>query len=143
MYSVEDISATVIEAAWENNQEINATQLQKILYLIQTEYILENKTLLFNEEFEFWSYGPIIKNIWKTYSDSLRLSIHEVRVGHNIKNLLSTKEEIALYKMIETITVNSLKNNIFDIIENINQEIKTINNNPKEINNNSLLTYFL
>ncbi len=143
MYSVEDISSTIIEAAWENNQKINATQLQKILYLIQTEYILENKTLLFNEEFEFWAYGPIIKNIWKIYSENLRLSIDKVKVGHSIKNILSTKEEIALYKMIETITVNSLKNNIFDIIENINQEIKTINNNPKEINNNSLLTYFL
>ncbi|MCL8209970.1 Panacea domain-containing protein [Spiroplasma attinicola] len=39
-------------------------KLQKILYFLYLEYLKENNNKLFEEEFEAWVYGPVLKRVY-------------------------------------------------------------------------------
>ena len=59
-----DIAMYIIQKCIEDRKPITNRQLQTILYYIQIEYYKENRTFLFNEDFEAWQSGPTIPLVY-------------------------------------------------------------------------------
>ena len=59
----------------EQNKEINHLKLQKILYYIQAWNLALLNEPLFEEDFEAWLHGPVIRKVWDEYKG------HSVLIG--------------------------------------------------------------
>lgn len=46
---------------------VNNLALQKLLYFIQLEFIINHKKICFNDEIEAWGFGPVIPNVYHKY----------------------------------------------------------------------------
>lgn len=59
----------IIDKAKKLNKPISNLQLQKIMFFLNVQHLLEHKTsLITDNKFEKWSYGPVIKQVYRQYS---------------------------------------------------------------------------
>ena len=63
-----DVAKYIINYAYEKNHPISNLQLQKILYFLWIDFYKEKNKYLFDDEIEAWKYGPIIPNVYNSYS---------------------------------------------------------------------------
>lgn len=96
-------------------------KLQKILYFLYLEYLKENNKKLFDEEFEAWVYGPVLKRVYYHLKyDGLNFNEYE--------SFDSKKDEYVITKIIPLTDekifnfidkkINKYKNkNTFDLSE--------------------------
>lgn len=74
------------------DEKMDEMKLHKLLYFVQRESYIVNSTPLFNENFEAWKYGPVLKRIRQIY--------------------LKTEEE----KLFKEVSLNEVTKNILDFI---------------------------
>ena len=68
--SVRNLSHYIIDMCTQEECPVSNLQLQKMLYFLQSVYCRATRgTLLFNEEFEAWPYGPVIASIYREYAE--------------------------------------------------------------------------
>ena len=70
MYKALDIASYICNRYMEENgKRIDEMKLHKLLYFAQHEAIIQTDNPLFNEEFEAWKYGPVLREIRVHYRD--------------------------------------------------------------------------
>ncbi|WP_284928633.1 Panacea domain-containing protein [Candidatus Phytoplasma sp. AldY-WA1] len=90
-----DIANYLIEKAHQENQEINNTRLQKLLYYAQAYYLVNNnKQPLFEEPIEAWDYGPVIPDLYFEFRKFVFNKI--VKSSKATNNQLSIKQKETL-----------------------------------------------
>lgn len=67
VYAAKDIAHYVVDKCTREQEPVSNLQLQKILYFLQVAYYKETEMLLFDEEFEAWPYGPVIRDVYREY----------------------------------------------------------------------------
>ncbi|MDU2503180.1 MAG: DUF4065 domain-containing protein [Peptoniphilus harei] len=67
-YSIDDINIYIINYAYETNRSVTNLKLQKILYFLYGFYHSTTKNVLFDEDFEAWAYGPVVRESYINYS---------------------------------------------------------------------------
>lgn len=63
MLSALDVAKYIISYCNQRYDGINNLQLQKVLYFLQEEYLLEGKPL-FYDKIEAWVFGPVVPNVY-------------------------------------------------------------------------------
>jgi uncharacterized phage-associated protein len=66
-----ELAKYVIQKMAEKGESINHLKLQKLLYYIQSWHIVYTDQPLFEDDFEAWLHGPVLRKVWdyyKTYS---------------------------------------------------------------------------
>ena len=59
-----DVAKYIITKCARNEHPISNLQLQKILYILQKEYLQRDQKCLFFDDFEAWAFGPNIPNVY-------------------------------------------------------------------------------
>ncbi|NEP11001.1 MAG: DUF4065 domain-containing protein [Symploca sp. SIO2C1] len=78
MYQASDIAKYFIHYAnLEEDGMMTNLKLQKLLYYAQGFYLALFNQPLFREEIKAWQYGPVVEEIYHTYSEYLRNPIPE------------------------------------------------------------------
>lgn len=67
-YKAKDIAHYIVNKCYNQEEPISNLHLQKILYFIQLTFASLYNKLLFDDEFEAWPYGPVIRSIYIEYS---------------------------------------------------------------------------
>lgn len=67
MYSVVDISRYIIHYCKQQGYYISNLKLQKILYFVQAEFLVELHAPCFSEEIEAWDFGPVVPEVYHEY----------------------------------------------------------------------------
>lgn len=67
MYNIFVISNYIINRCDKLNKIVNNAKLQKILYFIQAEFLVATNYPCFEEDFEAWSFGPVIPKVYMRY----------------------------------------------------------------------------
>lgn len=67
MYDVQDVSEYVIVYSESKDCGISNLKLQKILYLIQSYFLIQTKNPCFSEYIEAWDFGPVIPDVYRKY----------------------------------------------------------------------------
>ncbi len=67
MNSALDVSRYIINKCNSNNYYISNLRLQKILYFIQMEFIIEKNKKCFDDEIQAWDYGPVVPNVYHVF----------------------------------------------------------------------------
>lgn len=66
-YSVCDISSYIIYYSKKKNYGVSNLRLQKLLYYVQAEFLLEQGIGAFKEEIEAWDFGPVVPEVYHMY----------------------------------------------------------------------------
>lgn len=66
-YSVVDVSSYIILSSKLNNNGVSNLRLQKLLYYVQAEFLLEQGIGAFKEEIEAWDFGPVVPEVYRMY----------------------------------------------------------------------------
>ena len=56
-----------IQAAKQDHVSITPLKLQKLIYLLYAKYYHETNTPLFAENFERWTYGPVVSRVYEAF----------------------------------------------------------------------------
>lgn len=67
MYDVLDIAKYVILYCMEQGYSVTNLKLQKLLYFIQADFLVDTGSPCFNEEIEAWDFGPVVPEVYHEY----------------------------------------------------------------------------
>ena len=67
MYSALDVSRYIIDRCKKKGYGISNLKLQKILYFVQTEFLVVLNTPCFFESIEAWESGPVVPEVYQKY----------------------------------------------------------------------------
>ncbi len=67
MYTAIEVAQYVISYCTEKEAPISNLKLQKILYYLQVHYV-KKESALFAEDFYAWPYGPVVPEVYYTFS---------------------------------------------------------------------------
>lgn len=67
MVSALDVAQYVIEYCNEKGYPISNLKLQKILYFIQAEFLVNINSPCFYENIEAWDFGPVVPEVYQRY----------------------------------------------------------------------------
>ena len=67
MYDVQMIARYIINRCDEKKMPISNQKLQKILYYIQAEFLVNLDKPCFSEEIQAWHLGPVVPDVYKHY----------------------------------------------------------------------------
>ena len=68
MYDADEIAHYLVSFCADENHPISNLYLQAIMWDIQTCYCKATGSLLFNDEFEAWTYGPVLPDIYNEFT---------------------------------------------------------------------------
>lgn len=81
----EKVSAITVANYIVEKYEVSNLYLQKLLYFIQNNYMVENEgKLLFEECFQKWKLGPVIPNVYHAFKEFGTSDIKEKHVEYTI-----------------------------------------------------------
>lgn len=67
----------IVTYAQANDSPISNLKLQKVLYLVQAAFLVEQQTELMSVTFSWWQYGPTVKDVYYNFRDRGALPITE------------------------------------------------------------------
>ena len=67
MYEALDIARYIVDICAEKKHAISNLKIQKILYFIQAEFLVERKKACFTDKIEAWDFGPVIPEVYRYY----------------------------------------------------------------------------
>ena len=62
-----NIAKYIVNKAYSEDYPVSNLQLQKLLYFVQGESIQRLGDTAFPEELEVWSYGPVVRDVYKEF----------------------------------------------------------------------------
>ncbi|MDU7086213.1 MAG: DUF4065 domain-containing protein [Clostridium sp.] len=66
-YKVKDIAAYIVNYSIETENYVSNLKLQKLLYYVQAYFAVQKNTPCFNEDFEHWRHGPVVREVYSEY----------------------------------------------------------------------------
>lgn len=75
MYSAKEVAEYIIEYASETGSPVSNLKLQKLLYFVQAEFLVNTGKPCFREDIEAWSFGPVVDSVYRKYKRYGGLSI--------------------------------------------------------------------
>ena len=66
-YRVDTIANYVIRYSNKHNLDVSNLKLQKILYFIQAQFLVNHDRPCFGAKIEAWSFGPVVPTIYNEY----------------------------------------------------------------------------
>lgn len=80
VYEVMDVARFVINYGNERDMFISNLKLQKILYFVQLQFLLNDRNRpCFKEDMEAWAFGPVVPEIFREFRGYMSLGIPPVK----------------------------------------------------------------
>ena len=67
MYSASLVAKYIIRRCDELDRTISNLKLQKILYFVQAEFLVDTGKPCFGETIEAWAFGPVVPEVYREY----------------------------------------------------------------------------
>lgn len=67
MFDATTVANTILYKAFQEGKDITPLQLQKILYFISSHYAKISNKRVINEDFETWTYGPVLPSVYQEF----------------------------------------------------------------------------
>lgn len=104
-----DLAKYITTFCIEENQPISNLQLQKILYFIQKEFLMQKGRVAFHDDIEAWQFGPVVPNVYYQFCsygsmpismkyENTELESTDVAV---INSLVRDKRKLDPWKLVE------------------------------------------
>lgn len=61
------VGNSILDRAAKDNVDITPMKLQKLIYCLYKEYYKSTGRALFDERFEAWKYGPVLRSVYDAF----------------------------------------------------------------------------
>lgn len=116
-YQAADVAACIIETAMSAGNPVSNLQLQKLLFFCQCDHLRKQGYPLFPDEIVAWQYGPVVKDVYSTYSyrgaSPIRRAIRSISMG--VRTPFTQLEGTAL-RIVENMTRKWLHRDPWDLV---------------------------
>lgn len=86
------IADYIIKFCTENSLSLNNLKLQKIMYYLQAQSLVESGAPLFDESLQKWKYGPVVPSVYHEYKSHGASNITSEDLGQIIRLPLEEEE---------------------------------------------------
>lgn len=69
MVSALNVANSVLKRGFSENIDITPMKLQKLVYLVYKKYYQDTSRILFQDRFEVWKYGPVVRSIYDEFKE--------------------------------------------------------------------------
>ena len=69
MVSALNVSNNILERGFSEDIDITPMKLQKLTYLVYKKYYQDTNRILFQDRFEVWKYGPVVRSIYDEFKE--------------------------------------------------------------------------
>lgn len=66
-YRALDVAEFIVKRCNEKKRNISNLKLQKILYFVQAEFLVNEHGPCFDENIEAWDFGPVVPEVYRHY----------------------------------------------------------------------------
>lgn len=98
-YRVDTIANYVIRYSNKHNLDVSNLKLQKTLYFIQAQFLVNHDRPCFDAKIEAWSFGPVVPIIYNEYNFFGSTDINVV--NKNVNEIIDTADKTPLDSVIE------------------------------------------
>lgn len=130
-YSAIKVSQYIIKYSNENNLNISNLKLQKLLYFIQSHFLIQKNEICFTDEIKACDLGPIVQDVYDEYKHFGAGNIPFVFVSYEIsKDSIKENDRKLIEEVIDefsTFTASELS----DLIKSQDPWIKTYKRGKK------------
>ena len=93
MASALEVAKYIVQESLDRNSPVSNLKLQKLLYFVQGSSLAVNGMPAFDDEIVAWKYGPVVENVYYTYSmyganDIIPPCEEEVTLSSNLKSII-------------------------------------------------------
>ena len=67
MYRVQDIARYIINYSYKKEYVTSNLKLQKLLYLVQSYFLMVKQEPCFSEKIRAWDFGPVVPEVYREY----------------------------------------------------------------------------
>lgn len=67
LYNACDVAKYVLKKCTDDGSPISNLQLQKILFFLQRDFLIQEGRPLFGDDIEAWQFGPVVPNVYYDY----------------------------------------------------------------------------
>lgn len=85
-YDALTISRYIIKYSSEKSFRISNLKLQKLLYFVQSHFLVQKKTKCFEDVIEAWDLGPVVPIVYREYKQFGAGNIPSIFVSYDIVN---------------------------------------------------------
>lgn len=102
----------------KHDMKISNLRLQKYLFLCQCNSLAVSGKTLFEEDFDVWAYGPVVKSVYFKYCINGSLNIINIPDERPLLYNINTKtiDDMLDYLVTENMTYSDLTNAIMNFI---------------------------
>ena len=93
MYKAIEIANYIIEYEHSKKRFINNLKLQKLLYFVQAQFLIDYDEPCFNDRIEAWSFGPVVPDVYHAYKIYGSLDITKLEDDINIDDIVHEHKE--------------------------------------------------
>lgn len=105
-----DVAKYIISKCNQEQEPVSNLQLQKILYIIQKTF-LQIGSSAFEDDFEAWQIGPVIREVYNQYcgfgASKIRLSYPDVHVSDKFREMadfiITSKRRLEPWQLFEEV----------------------------------------
>lgn len=101
MYGVLDVAQYIIRRCHSQGRSISNLKLQKILYFVQAQYLVETGNRCFREEIEAWDFGPVVPEAYHYYKAYGSANIPTFRRLDEKKEIILSKDRLVINEIID------------------------------------------
>lgn len=66
-YDSKGLANLLLDWAERDNYKVTPLKLQKLLFFVHADFLVATRAPLVREEFEAWSYGPVLPSVYKEF----------------------------------------------------------------------------
>lgn len=104
MVSALNVANNILQKGFTEDIDITPMKLQKLTYLVYKQFYQDTGLILFEDKFEVWKYGPVVRSIYdafKEYRGNAIKKYHAETDGSIL--IVDEKRSISFKKALDTI----------------------------------------
>ena len=95
------VANSILNRAFSEKKPISHLKLQKLIYFVYKRFLQETHLPLFDEYFEVWTYGPVLRSVYDAFKDYGSGSIGDYAYGDNDKVFLISEKHADFYEALD------------------------------------------
>ncbi|WP_058993867.1 Panacea domain-containing protein [Sarcina ventriculi] len=137
IYDVNTIANYIVNYSIDNSNPVSNLKLQKLLYYVQANFLVNKNTPCFGEDITHWRHGPVVVNVYSKFKKYFNNNILDKQELTN--NQLDNNDILLIEKVINSYSNTSA----WEMVAKTHSEAPWIEtNNNSTININYIKNYF-
>ena len=91
------VANSILKRAFNEGVPVSPMKLQKLMYFVYKRYLKETGYALFDEDFEAWQWGPVLRSVYHSFKEYGADAIDEYASDGRKNAMLISDDDVQFY----------------------------------------------